>query len=213
MAHIDDLYDAFVRAWHDGLAPDAATYLAKAPDAERDELAGMIGTFVAVAPSVAPTPERAAETADDPVFVRAMRLVDDLEPTTWGARLSAARARAGLSLAELGDRFAASFGLRGREARAAALLGRLESGDLEPAGVSERAAARLAELLGQAADALRPPPAAAALFRADDAVGENYGDVLMAAAAALEQRDGEPWDELDDLLRGGDDPDGADPAG
>jgi len=210
MAQIDDLYDAFVRAWHDGLAPDAATYVGQAPAAERDELAAMIHTFVLVAPSVAPTPERAAQIAQDPAFLRALALVDDVEPTTWGARLAAARSRAGLTLAELGERFAASFGLEGREARAAALLGRLEAGELEPAGVSERAARRLGELLGQAADALTPPPAAAALFRADDDASEELGDVLLGASAALRHSAAEPWDELDDLLKGGDpaEPDG-----
>lgn len=205
MAGIDDLYDEFVRAWHDGLAPDVATFLARAPDDDRAALSSMLGTFVLVAPSVAPTPERAAEIAQDPAFLRALALVDDAEPTTWGARLAAARTRAGISVAELGRRFAASFGLEGREDRAAALLTRLESGDLEPAGVSERAASRLAELLEQSRDALRPPPAAAALFRADHDASEDYGDVLLAAAAALNEQDGRPWDELDDLLRGGDD--------
>lgn len=210
MARIDDLYDEFVRAWNDGLAPDAATFLARAPGGERDALAQMIGTFVLVAPSVAPTPERAAEIAQSPRFLRALALADDGAPTTWGARLAAARSRAGLTIAELGERFAASFGVTGGEAKAATLLARLEAGDLQPAGVAERAARRLSDLLGETADALRPPPAAAALFRADGEVSEDYGDLLMAAAAALEQPADEPWDELDDLLRGGDDPESED---
>lgn len=225
MARIDDLYDEYVRAWHDGRAPDAETYLQRVPAGdEREGLADMIGTFVLVAPSVTPTPERAAELAQDPAFLLALALVDEPAPDAWGARLRAAREAAGISMTELGRRFAESFGLGGREERAAELLADLERDLLPASGVTERAARRLGELLGQAADALAPPrpTAGGALFRADPGTTSDLGWLLAefsAAEAAGAQAagappegdaaqgdaaDDEPSDDLDDLLLRGD---------
>lgn len=215
MARIDDLYDEYVRAWHDGRAPDAEPYLQRVPAGdERESLADMIGTFVLVAPSVAPTPERAAEIAQDPAFLRALALVDEPAVDHWGARLRTARESAGMTTADLGRRFAEAFGLGGREERAAELLADLEKGRLPATGVSERAARRLGELLGQAADALTPPRPAAggALFRADADAPSDLGWILKEfsaaeAAGAAPPEGGTPEDhedDLDDLLLRGD---------
>jgi transcriptional regulator with XRE-family HTH domain len=200
MSDPDHLYAEFVRAWRDGQAPEADAYLDRAAPADQNALAERIETFVMVAPSVELVPERVAEIEALPAFLRAAAIPEDAS-AQWRARLRAARDAAGLSLAELGSAFASAFGLGGREARATSMLQQLESGDLPASGVSERAAARLAELLGQAADALRPPPPAAAMFRAEDAAADELGDVLARAAAAMSAPVGHEWDELDDLLR------------
>ncbi len=215
-ARIDELYEEYVQAWHAGGAPDAVAFLARADPAERDELADMLETFALTAPAVAPSDARRAELDDDPAFARAAALVDALgppSPEAWGVRLRAARERAEVSITELGARFAASFGLHGREERAARLLDDLERGERPASGVSLRATTRLAELLGTAAAALAPPaPAAsapAALFRADPGSADELADVLAdfaasraPAAAAPPERSGER-DELDELLLGG----------
>lgn len=201
MSDIDQLYEAYVRDWHAGLVPDSDALLARAPEADRPALARMIETFLLVAPSVEPTPERAESLRSDPGFLRALRIADAPAPS-WGARLRVARENAGLSLSDLGSRFAASFGLGGREARAASMLGELEGDGLDATGVSARAAERLAELLGVAADALRPPPRPAPLFRADDEAVDALADILAGATAAM-QSPADEGDELDELLRGG----------
>jgi transcriptional regulator with XRE-family HTH domain len=201
MSDVDHLYAEFVRAWHAGAAPDADEYLARAPEDERDELAGLLNTFALVAPTVAPTGHRGAELRQDPALARAIALGSAFEAPTWRERLRFAREHAGVSHAELGRRFAAAFGLAGREERATTLLAELEDGRLEATGVSERAARRLAELLGQASDALLPPRPAA-LYRADPDADVDLGDLLAGAATALEGDMGS-WDELDELLRGG----------
>ncbi|MDO9408348.1 hypothetical protein [Patulibacter sp.] len=202
MPHIDQLYAEFVQAWQDGRAPEVDPYLDRADPADQDALAERIETFVMVAPSVSLAPERAAEIEALPAFVRAAAIPENAMAPAWSARLRAARERAGLGLAELGARFAASFDLGGREDRAAAMLRELEEGGLEASGVSTRAADRLAELLGVAGDVLRPPPRPAPLFRADEDAAAELGDILAGAAAAM-QGPLEPGDELDELLRGG----------
>jgi len=208
---IDELYEEYVRAWHDGAAPDASAFLDRAPEEERDELADLLETFVLAAPVVEPTPQRRAELEADPAFRRAAGLVDAVAPVPdvpWGERLRAARERAGLSLGELGARFASSFGLAGREHRAGRLLQQLEDGELPAAGVAPRASARLAELLGTTVASLAPPPPAAPapLFRAEPDAASQLGDLLASASQALgdaaADQAGER-DELDRLLRGG----------
>lgn len=206
MADMDDIYAEFVRDWRAGLAPELDPFLERARPADRDALAERIEAFVLVAPSVELDPARAAEIEASPAFLRALAIADDTAPLSWGARLRAGRERAGLSLADLGSRFADAFGLAGREAKAAGLLGRLEAGDLAPVGVTGRAAARLEELLGLAADALTPPQPQ---FRADDPAGSPAAPAPATRAGAVAGLgmvlDGgfDDWtgDELDLLLR------------
>lgn len=203
MSGIDQLYEEYVRDWHAGLVPDSDAFVARAPEADRPALARLIETFLLAAPSVEPAPEQAEALQSSPAFLRALAIAD-AAPPTWGARLRAARENAGLSLRALGSRFAASFELAGREERAATMLGDLESGALAATDVSTRAAERLADLLGLAAGALRPPPRPAPLFRAEDGAAARLGSLLQSPelrAPAPSGADGP--DELDELLRGG----------
>lgn len=216
MPDIDQLYSAFVQAWRAGEAPDPDGYLDRAAPGDQDELAERIETFVMLAPSVEPTAERAAEIRASPVFVAAAAIASPGAPP-WSARLRAARERAGLSLADLGSRFAEAFGHQGQEQKATTLLGDLESGALPPTGVTRRAGERLADLLGLAAGALTPPPRAQVrpLFRADHpapaagrpdpgVTSEPSPEDVAALTEALDL-DYADWDGLDELLRGGDD--------
>jgi transcriptional regulator with XRE-family HTH domain len=204
MPHIDQLYAEFVQAWQAGQAPEVDPYLDRADPADQDELAERLETFVMVAPSVELAPERAAQIEALPAFLRAASISDENRAPSWATRLRAARERAGLSLADLGARFAASFGLDGRESRAATMLRELEDGELDASRVSGRATDRLADLLGVAADALRPPPRPAPLFRAEDDAAADLGGLLADAQAAMAApADHDGGDELDELLRGG----------
>lgn len=166
MHDVDALYAEFVRAWNAGEAPELDAFLDRADPAIQDELIDRITTFALVARSVEPAPERAAALRTDPAFERAMALEAAGVERSWGARLRAARERAGLTLAQLGERFAASFPeAAGRGDKAAIVLGRLETEHSPATGVTRRAADRLADLLDIAGEALAPPPRPQALFR------------------------------------------------
>lgn len=203
MSGIDELYEEYVRDWHAGRVPDSDSFVARAPEPDRAELGRLIETFLLVAPSVEPAPEQVEALQSSPAFLRALAIAD-AAPPTWGARLRAARENAGLTLRALGARFAASFELAGRDERAAAMLGDLESGALAASDVTTRAADRLAELLGVGSGALRPPPRPAPLFRAEDSAAARLGDLLQSPELhAPAPRAGGAPDELDELLRGG----------
>ncbi|MBF6618778.1 MAG: hypothetical protein ITG02_00925 [Patulibacter sp.] len=197
---VNDLYDRFVREWYSGAAPDVEAFLARLEGEDVETLAGQLETFLLVAPAVEPRRESVSE--DDPVLAAAIALGDAFDERPWARRFADARRSAGLSLSDVGARLADAFGLTGHGPRAATLLGRLESGELASSGVSARAARALARILGQAEGALIPPRAAA-LYRADSAEGAELESLLAGASAALSLQDGEQWDELDDLLRGG----------
>lgn len=181
---LDLLLDEFLRAWHAGEAPDAAAFVQRAADADRDELEQLLGAFAEVAPTVEPAPERAAQlTADeqvarlsaieagwwraqgrdasaDQIEQLAAALVGEgggagTDEAPWGERLRALREAAGLSLAGLAASFAAQFALSDADAaRAPEVIGALESGDAPATGVAARAARALEELLRAPAGAL-----------------------------------------------------------
>lgn len=173
---VDELLDRFITAWHAGEAPSLADYAELAAEADRAELVDAIGAFLQLAPTVEPTPQRALELIDDPL-VHKLALLEDQwwdkqtsgATQAWGARLRLAREQAGLSLRELGDRFAAAFGLRGEDAtNTEDALARLERGELASSGVAARAARALEDLLQAPRGALldgAAPPVASALMR------------------------------------------------
>ncbi len=200
-ADVNDLYDRFVGAWHAGLTPDVDAFLSQVEGEDVETLTQQLETFLLVAPAVEPRQD-ARVAGDDPVLAAAIALGDAFDERPWAVRLAEARRSAGLSLADVGARLAETFGLAGRGPRAASLLGRLESRELASSGVSARAARALARILGQPEGALIPPRAAA-LYRADSPDGAELESLLAGASAALSLQDGEQWDELDDLLRGG----------
>lgn len=168
---IDELLDEYVNAWHAGEAPSTAAFVARAPEADREEFTQILATFLELAPTVDPTPARVRELGADPLVQRLAGLEgarwEALESagagageaaaapsaagepgTTWGERLRALREAAGLSVGDLAERFAERFGLSDADAAAApAALGSLESGGLASAGVAARAARALEELL------------------------------------------------------------------
>lgn len=215
---VDDLFDAFIVAWHAGQAPSLDACVAQAAPSEQEELTQLIGSFLQLAPTVEVTPERAAELVDDPLVERLAALEGDwwdrreaLAAAPWGERLRTLRETAGVSLAALGGRFAERFGLAGDDAtRAPDVLGELEAGALPGDGVAARAARALEELLGAAAGTLTSgaaPAVGGALLRGtlpDDAAGrEQLADLLREVDDALPPVDGGVAGEsLRDLLGG-----------
>lgn len=175
---VDELLDAYIAAWHAGEAPSLAASVARAAEPDRDELTELIGAFLQIAPTVDASTSRGLELVEDPLVHKLAALEgewwdrkESLGAAPWGERLRALRERAGLSVAGLGERFAARFGLAADDAAAApAALERLEDGALAAGGVAARAARALEELLGAPSGVLvagAAPALGGALLRGD----------------------------------------------
>jgi transcriptional regulator with XRE-family HTH domain len=200
---IDRVLSDYMDAWNAGRRPDVDAYLERVPEAERDELAGRLEAWLAIAPTPAyPAAARRAIRADPRLRVALAEVASDEPragaetPRAGAASLRALRRRAGLGLDELAARVVAAFGLAGQEARAAGYLERLEHGELDESGLSRRLLKVLADALG--ADLRPAAPAPAMLFRGE---GESLARELEELSrAALEPA---PKDELDRLFTGG----------
>ena len=192
-------------AWHAGRRPRVNEYLAQAPAEQRGELADDIARFLDLAPSPSYSPEAVSALRAE---VAALEAGEELP-----SLLARARSRARVSIRELGSSLAAALGVSDAE-KTAGYLDRLESGSLDPQGVSRR----VLEALGTALDigpdqvvaAARrvsaPPPAAApagALWRADPRAAEEDRADLEILADAMAAPAPEPWDEVDRLFLGG----------
>jgi transcriptional regulator with XRE-family HTH domain len=205
MSRIDQVLSDFMDAWGAGRRPRVDDYLAAVEPGERDELAERLQEWLALAPSPRHDEETLAAIRAEPALARALAEIE-ADPG-W---LPSLRERAGLGLRELAARVTAAFGLRGEEARAEALLGRLERGELDPARASRRLLDVLGAALGVPAASLARargarPAAAAALFRADDAAAERFAEELDALSRAATAPAPEPMDALERLFCGGPD--------
>jgi hypothetical protein len=201
----DQLLSEFMDAWAAGRRPDVDDYLARAPDGERDELASLIHAYLAVAP----TPEYDDAALD---AIAAEPLVRQLARVELPSMLGRLRRRAQLTARGLADALTPVLGIEGREAKTTEYLDRLEQGDLDPRGVSQRVLDALAGVLRvpvaelvDAASVAPRPSAGAAFFRAEPGAqgeAEQHLEVLadlMSAPATP----GRAWDEVDELFLGG----------
>jgi hypothetical protein len=209
----DRLLSEFIDAWNAGRRPDAGSYLERAgPEAQAD-LADSIAAFVTWAPTPDYDHDALAAIAAEPIVLETLGAAR--EPAgLWPSLISRARKRAALTSSDLAAALARALELPARsEPKTRAYLEEMEAGGLDPAGVSRRLLDALARLLGLSADELegagelgswhaRPLPTAA-MFRADDAAAEAVQQDLEVLADALAAPPAEPWDEVDELFRGG----------
>jgi hypothetical protein len=204
----DQLLSEFIDAWNGGRRPRVNDYLEQAPAEQRGELADDIARFLDVAPSPAYSPEALEAVRAEAAALEAREALPSL--------LARARARARVSLRELGSSLASALGVADAE-KTARYLGELESGALDPRGVSRRALDAIASALGVRPDQLVraahsfsaapvAPSAAAggALWRAEPEAAASERADLEILADALAAPAPEPWDEVDRLFLGGD---------
>lgn len=192
----DRILSDYIDDWNAGRRPRLEDFLARAAPDQRDSLADEIAGFVAMAP----------EPDWQPDALEAVR-AEAADLVSLPSALSAWRRRARLTLDQLGAGLARAVGVRDEE-KTTRYLGKLESGSLDPGGVSRTVLARLATLLGvgeQDLEALATPwppaPAAApAMWRAAPKAALQEREDLELLAGALGQ---EPWDEVDELFLGG----------
>src|SRR5688500_5523012 len=63
---LDRLLNEFIEAWNAGRRPDVDEYVERAPERERNELAGLIGAFLEIAPTPAYSSVQLEELRNDP---------------------------------------------------------------------------------------------------------------------------------------------------
>jgi hypothetical protein len=210
---VDRLFREYVVDHRAGRGADPLEYLARAPeDADRAELTALIDGYLARAPRrrwdpaafAGSSAERIAENLDRAITGSAGR---------WPVELPRLRERAQVRRAELVERLAAALGVAGREPKVATYYHQMEQGQLDAAGVSDRALEALAEIVGTTRDALRqagqaiapggstPAPSGGSVFARRAIPDAAYTAAPPAAPAASAPE--EEWDDIDDLFRGG----------
>ncbi len=213
MISTEQVLSDFIDAWNAGRRPRVREYVARVPSgAPREELSTLIDLWLQTAPS--PTldePTRASIRAD-PAVAAALAAGD--ERGAWAGLVPRLRERAGLSLDAMAQAVVARFKLSAADQpRAESYLERLERGELQPAGLSRRLLAALADVLGVSAETLvaaaggqsgpRLASSGGTLFRADEDVNASVlEDIETLSRAALTPAPPER-DELDELFFGG----------
>jgi hypothetical protein len=203
----------FIDAWNAGRRPDVDAFLERVPEAERTPLADEIASFLTWAPTPDYDDATLEQIAAEPI-VREAFAATEQQAGLWPSLLPRLRKRAAVTTRQLAAGLVQALRLpAGSEGKTEAYLERMEHGALDPAGVSRRLLEGLARVLGVPTDELegagdlglrhsRAAPAAA-FFRAEDHAAEAVREDLEVFADALAAPPSEPWDEVDELFRGG----------
>ena len=205
MTSSEAVLSQYIDDWNAGRRPRAEDYLARVDAAQRDELAEQIATYASWAPTPPYPPEVLHEIRSEPALAQ-LREATGREGGLWSVVLPRLRARAGLGLAELGQRVHGALGLSSGEEKTARYLQDMERDRLDPRGVSQRVLDALAAALGtsgrdlaEAGDLGSGGRPAMALYRD----GPMDLEVLHELAGAAHERDPGDYDEIDELFRGG----------
>ncbi len=198
----DQLLAEFRDEWCAGRRPRVEEYLARAEPERQVELRDMLDAFLVDAPRPDYTDDVLAEIAREPAVREVMASLSG-QSGLWPSLLPRLRRRAKLTRDEVVARLIDALGLpAGSATKAKRYVHGMETGTLEPQGVSGRVLDALAGALGSTREELERagefvglgrPAAAAAYFRAD---------TLDGTATAPTPAD-EEWDEVDRLFRGG----------
>jgi transcriptional regulator with XRE-family HTH domain len=210
MTAIEQLLGEFADAWTAGRRPDVEAYLERAPEADRDELATQLATWLALAPT--PDYDEATRGAicEEPALRAALDAAAAIR-SPLSVRLPTLRERAGLAVGDVARRLVAVFNLDD-EQRAADYLEQIERDELDPSRLSRRLLDGLAAILGADREQLAAgPPAFAggqAFFRAEDDADRWIAQDIdaLSRAALAPAPEASSMDELDRLFVGG--PDG-----
>ena len=206
----DTILSEFMDAWAAGRRPDVDEHLARAAEAEREDLARQIHAYLLIAPSPALDEAGRAAIAGEALTQAVVAMPD--EAGLWPALLPSLRQRMRLRRDELVAQLADALGVRGAEPKVGRYYHDMETGTLDPSGVSRRVLAALAPLLGVEAreleeagayEGFRAPGPQIAFGRAIDAESSEAPLYAAPPAAAAGGAAGQPWDEVDELFRGG----------
>lgn len=209
MTSVDRVLSDYVDAWNAGERPDVDKFLERAPEDEREELADLIRTFLLNAPVPAYSEATLAQIQGEPAVKAAAGLLDE-QSGQWPELLPRLRRAMKLKREEVVASLVELLGLKGEQARVWAYYHEMESGTLEPSGVSRRVLDALGRILGVSTRDLED----AGRFEATDlSLGAAYmrpldgtmSGHLTAESLSYDSPGAAPeeWDEVDRLFRGG----------
>jgi hypothetical protein len=212
---LDQLLNDFIEAWNAGTRPSVDEYIARAPEAEQTELAGLINSFLEIAPTPDYSAEQLAEIRADPTVKEIAELIESAGGL-WPKLLPRLRKRAKLKREEVVASLANTFGLQGREDKIARYYHEMETGLLPSEHVSRKVLSALAglfkvdvrELEESGSFGIEMPAVADVLYtRTDDSVHLEALERVEAQSEVRQSPGGPPeateMDEVDRLFRGG----------
>lgn len=211
MTSLDEILSDFIDAWSAGERPGLDEYLGRVPEAEREEFAGLVRAFMVDAPVPAYSAETLREIRAEPAVQRTIELVE-ARSGLWSELLPRLRTRVRMTREQVVSKLADALGQKPREASVHSYYHRMESGTIEPSGVSRTVLDALAGIFGVSTGDLEaagkfgsaPEPDAGAVMFARPL---EAGVVYDVGAERLEHRspDKPPaeWDEVDRLFLGG----------
>jgi hypothetical protein len=203
----ETLLSQFIDAWNAGKRPDVDAYLARAAGDDRDGLQQEIRTFLLHAPTPSYSDETRAEIRSEPLTQTLGRMPDELG--LWPTLLPTLRRRERLQRDQLVAKLAEALGVSGSERKVARYYHDMETGTLDPAGVSARVLRALGSLLGVSERELEEAGAFEGFTRSTPqaAFGRTYdvasGELLAMPPAAASPSTEQEWDEVDKLFLGG----------
>jgi hypothetical protein len=208
MANVDSLLNEFAEAWNTGRRPRVDDYLERAFADDRNELAELIGAFLELAPTPRYSAKQLEELRKDPTVKKIGGLLDS-KSGLWPSLLPRLRGRAKLTREQVVGRLAELIGAKAQEQKVKEYYHRMETGRLDPQGVSSKVLKTLAEIfrvdvreIEEAGDFSMLPPQkpAAAYLRSETALELSDEETWNIARGAESPGD---WDEVDELFRGG----------
>ena len=203
----ETLLSRFIDAWVAGERPDVDEFLEQAPEAERDQLAGEIQTFLEHAPAPRYSDEVREAIRAEPLTRRLAEMPAELG--LWPALLPSLRKRARLRRDQVVAELATALGVAGAKAKVARYYHGMEAGTLDPRLISQRVLDALAAVLGASAKELAQAGEFEGFGRA--APQGAFGRLASMAAPELDvmeaRAEASPsfadWDEVDELFQGG----------
>ena len=212
MSEVDRLFDAYKAEHRAGGAADPIAYLDRVEGVDRGELAALIDAYLARAPRRAWDPAAYEASSAETTVDRLERAMDG-SSGLWPALLPQLRERAQLRRSEVVERVAALLGVADRREKVARYYHEMEQGRLSSTGVSRRVLTALAEVLGESVEALRRAGEALAPGQAGTSEAAAFARLAAPASEALDpapplgvgpaSSDEDPWDDVDELFRGG----------
>jgi hypothetical protein len=210
MLSSEQLLSEFVDAWNAGRRPQVDDYLDRAPEDEREELAGLIGAFLDQAATPNYSDETIAQIRSEPAVAELSALIGS-RSGIWPSLLPRLRRQAKLKRGEVVAALAELLSVGGQEKKVAVYYHQMETGRLDPGGVSRRVLEALGKILRvnpeqiqEAGDVWREPPETLAEVYMRAPTGRIPSETqLEGARSPGDEQWAVEWDEVDRLFRGG----------
>ena len=211
MTEVDRLFEQYISEHRAGGEAAPWAYLEQVEGTDREELAALLDAYLARAPGQEWDAEAFAGSPASQLAEHLSRALNG-EAGLWPVMLPRARERAKIERSQVAKRLAAALGVGEREEKVRNYYHDMEYGLIPASGVSERVLDALGEIVGVAAETIRnagralgpgQAPAAGTAFARTAIADERYEPAPPSVAPASAAAADEPWDEVDELFRGG----------